>query len=260
MKYYVFTLLTLVILSACGSKDNPEDDPVLPGTIKSGSINSEYMGTAMRYTVWLPAGYDSSKSYPFLYLLHGAGDDALSWNNKGGASKIADRYIHAGGTPMIIVMPDAQLTFYIGDYLWDKGIGAYEGYFHEELMPKVEADYHCNGKRAVAGLSMGGYGTLYYSLKYPEKFTYGYAMSPATDLDGFKGLIDGQSDKSVFPPLTLESGLSDWTISIQSVRDCATLLKDNGLDCTLVERSGGHDWGFWPVCLEKALVKVAETF
>jgi S-formylglutathione hydrolase FrmB len=260
MKKYVFTLLTLFFLSACGSKDNPEDSPVLPGTIESGAVNSEYLGMGMRYTVWLPAGYDASKSYPFLYLLHGMGDDEQSWNTKGGAGKIADRYIHKGGAPMVIIMPDAKVSWYIGDYLPDKGVFTYESYFHEELMPKVEADYHCNGKRAVAGLSMGGYGTLYYALKYPKKFTYGYSMSPATDLDGFQGIINEQADKNVFPPLTLESGTKDLTISISSVRACADMLASNGLEVTFIERSGGHDWGFWPVCLEKALVKVAETF
>ena len=259
MKRILLAFWALAAFSACGKTDQ-EEDPILPGTYESGAVSSVYMNGPMKYTVWLPAGYDASKSYPFLYLLHGAGDDEMSWNSKGGASKIADRYIHSGGKPMVIVMPDARLSFYIGDYLAETGDFSYESYFHKELMAKVEADYHCNGKRALAGLSMGGYGTLYYALKYPEKFTYGYAMSPATDLNGFKGLIDGQSDKNVFPPLTLESGLSDWTISIQSVRDCATLLKENGLDCRLIERSGGHDWGFWPVCLEKALVQVAKTF
>ena len=258
------TAVVLMVLSAlpsCTAKEDPVEDPVPEsGTVTRGSVSSVYMNTSMPYTVWLPAGYDASKQYPFLYLLHGAGDDETSWNAKGGASKIADKYLNAGGSPMVIIMPDAKLTFYIGDYLPEKGSFAYESYFHEELMPQVEAEFHCNGKRAVAGLSMGGYGTLYYVLKYPGKFTYGYAMSPATDLNGFQGLIDEQADKKVFPGITLESGLSDWTISIQSVRECAALLKDNGLDCTLIERSGGHDWGFWPVCLEKALVKVAGTF
>jgi S-formylglutathione hydrolase FrmB len=259
MYRFLLAFTALVAVSACG-KPNQDEDPILPGTYESGAVSSVYMNGPMKYTVWLPAGYDASKSYPFLYLLHGAGDDEMSWNSKGGASKIADRYIHDGGKPMVIIMPDARLTFYIGDYLPDKGEYAYESYFHKELMAKVEADYHCNGKRAVAGLSMGGYGTLYYVLKYPDKFTYGYAMSPATDLNGFQALIDEQPDKGVFPPITLESGLSDWTIPFKDVEACYELLDGNGLDCTLVKRSGGHDWGFWPVCLEKALVQVAKTF
>ena len=131
---------------------------------------------------------------------------------------------------------------------------------HNELMPEVESKYRCNGKRAVAGLSMGGFGTLYNVLKYPSKFTYGYAMSPATDADSSVALIKAQSSPSVFPPITIESGTTDWTIPIQGVRDYVQVLKENGVEVKFIERSGGHDWGFWPVCLQKALVAVGETF
>ena len=74
---------------------------------------------------------------------------------------------------MVIVMPNGLNKFYIAD--------GYEQYFEEELMTEVEKKYHCNGKRAIGGLSMGGYGTLYHALTYPQKFTYAYAMSPAVD-------------------------------------------------------------------------------
>ena len=42
---------------------------------RNQSISSRQMNRTMKYTVWLPGGYDSSKEYPFLYLLHGYGDD-----------------------------------------------------------------------------------------------------------------------------------------------------------------------------------------
>jgi S-formylglutathione hydrolase FrmB len=152
---------------------------------------------------------------------------------------------------MVIVMPDGLMSFYVGDY---------EEYMHKELMPAVEEKYHFNGKRAVSGLSMGGYGTLYNVLKYPQKYTYGYAMSPATDANGSVALIKEQSSPSVFPPITIESGTTDMTIPIKGVQEYVKVLKDNGIDCTFIERSGGHDWGFWPLCLEKALVAVGKSF
>ena len=252
MKRFLFSFLLLPALLCCG-KPSPEEQPeqIPAGTVTTGAVSSTYMGQSMNYTVWLPGNYDESKSYPFLYLLHGAGDDHLSWNSKGGANKMADKYMNAGGVPMIIIMPDAKLTFYVG---------AFEAYMHNELMPEVEAKYRCNGKRAVAGLSMGGYGTLYNVLKYPSKFTYGYAMSPATDANGSVALIKEQSSPSVFPPITIESGTTDWTIPIQGVREYVQVLKENGVEVKFIERSGGHDWSFWPVCLQKALVAVGETF
>lgn len=265
-----------VMALAVGCQKLPNDggkkkDSVPSGTVVQSSMLSAKRARTMKYTVWLPAGYDEKKTYPFLYLLHGAGDDNNSWIEKGGADKIANQYLADDGVPMVIIMPDALLTFYVNMEEVTNPmlqgldqIGHYEEYFFEELMPKVEEQYHCNGKRALAGLSMGGWGTLYYGLKYPEMFKYGYAMSPATGIDGLpvslRDLISKQSSTSVFPFITLESGTQDLTVGIQSVRDCDELLTSYDVKHHFIERSGGHDWKFWPVCLEKALVEIGKSF
>ena len=271
-------LAALAVLTvAAGCKKLPNDggkkgESVPSGSVVQGGVSSIKRARSMKYTVWLPAGYDEKKTYPFLYLLHGAGDDNNSWISKGGADKIANRYLADGGVPMVIVMPDAQMSFYVNletateDYVKSMDpVGHYEEYFIGELMPKVEELYHCDGKRALAGLSMGGWGTLYYGLKYPNLFKYyGYAMSPATGLSwlpvSLQDLISAQSDRSVFPFLTLESGSNDYTVSIESVRACDELLTSNEIPHRFIERSGGHDWNFWPVCLEKALVEIGKSF
>lgn len=265
-----------VMALAVGCQKLPNDggkkkDSVPSGTVVQSSMLSAKRARTMKYTVWLPAGYDEKKTYPFLYLLHGAGDDNNSWIEKGGADKIANQYLADDGVPMVIIMPDALMTFYVNMeevtnpmlQSLDQ-IGHYEEYFFEELMPKVEEQYHCNGKRALAGLSMGGWGTLYYGLKYPKMFKYGYAMSPATGIDGLpvslRDLISKQSSTSVFPFITLESGIQDYTVGIQSVRDCDELLTSYDVKHHFIERNGGHDWKFWPVCLEKALVEIGKSF
>lgn len=248
-------------LSACGHVD-PE--PVKPidltelinpdgQAVRGLTVDSKAMGKTMKYNVWLPPKFDANTAYPILYLLHGAGDDQNAWldSNKGNAMPIAARYVKTGGKPMIIVMPDAQMTFYMG---------AFEKYFHEELMPAVEARYKFSGKRAVAGLSMGGYGTLYHALKYPAKFTYAYAMSPAVDVNSFKELIDAQSDKKVFPPFTIEVGTEDTTVNNADAQQVANYMKEKGLTCEWIARSGIHYWNFWQECLPKALKKAGETF
>ena len=152
---------------------------------------------------------------------------------------------------MIIVMPDAQMTFYMGDF---------ETYMHEELMPKVESAYKFSGKRAVAGLSMGGFGTLYHALKYPQEFTYAYAMSPAASYDLFKTLVDGQSNKAVFPPFTIEVGDQDATVNNTETKKCADYMSGQGLKVKWIARDGGHTWDFWRACLPKALEKAGESF
>lgn len=252
MQYKSLLLCVLLafapFLASCTDPE-PEPEPA-KGTIERMTLYSPELKRDLNTTVWLPAGYEESRSYPFLYLLHGYGDDNNSWLSKGSAATILNSYVNGGGVPVVVIMPDALTTFYMGDY---------EVYMFETLMPAAESRFHCNGKRAVAGLSMGGFGTLFYSLLHPELFLYGYAMSPATDQGTFSALIEGR-DPAIFPPLTMESGLQDWTVSIESVRSAAALLQEAGLRCELIERPGGHDWSFWPICLEKALVKCGEVF
>ena len=260
----ILTILAVVALgafalSACG-KPEPDNggqvdltDFINPDgqALRGLSVDSRAMNQTMKYNVWLPPKFDADKAYPILYLLHGAGDDQNAWLDKGNAMQIAAKYVKTGGTPMIIVMPDAQMTFYLG---------AYEKYLHEELMPAVETKYKFSGKRAVAGLSMGGYGTLYHALKYPAKFTYAYAMSPAVDAGSFKVMIDAQTDKKVFPGFTIEVGTEDTTVNNADAEKVAEYMKEQGLKCEWIARTGIHYWNFWQECLPKALKKAGESF
>ncbi len=261
----VFLMTTMVValgafaLSACGHVEPEKEDQVdildllHPNgqEVRGLSVESKAMGKTMKYNVWLPPKFDAEKSYPIMYLLHGAADDQNAWLDKGDALRIAGRYVTTGGVPMIIVMPDAQMTYYLGSY---------ETYFHEELMPAVEARYKFSGKRAVAGLSMGGYGTLYHALKYPAKFKYAYAMSPAVDVNTFTGLINAQSDKKVFPLFTIEVGTEDTTVDNNAAKTVADYMNGQGMTCEWIARTGIHYWNFWQECLPKALKKAGESF
>ena len=75
----------------------------------------------------------------------------------------ADKAIKEGkATPMIIVMPDAQ-TGRRGYFNDVRGDWRYEDFFFEEFIPYIEEMYRIRKKkefRGVAGLSMGGYGSL----------------------------------------------------------------------------------------------------
>ena len=268
-KAFYYSLAALLIL-ACSTSKTENNDPwgqldedkvkesveeqAKAGKVLELSMYSSKMGQQMTYSVWLPREYDAEKEYPFLYLLHGYewGDQSrldLCWLDKGNAAEIAEKYQKNGGVAMIIVMPNGLSSFYQGDY---------EEYFHNELMPKVEGDLKCNGKRAIAGLSMGGYGTLYNALKYPEKFTYGYAMSPAA-YAWMASFIDGK-DVSKVPSFTIEVGTEDATVNNEDARALYNALIAKGVSCNWIERSGTHDWAFWQICLPKALAAVGATF
>lgn len=128
------------------------------------SLESEILDGERKYAVYLPPDYESSeRSYPVLYLLHGAGDDHTGWVQFGEVLHIADMAIREGkATPMVIIMPDANT----GVRGYFNNIGnewRYEDFFFEELIPYVESTYRIKGEkryRAVAGLSMGGGGSF----------------------------------------------------------------------------------------------------
>lgn len=267
MKKLLIISFALLAAVSCGTSTTENNDPwgkvdpdkatAQPKVLAELSMQSSKMGRSMTYSVWLPAGFDETKTYPFLYLLHGYETDDQNahydrcWLDKGNAAKIARDYQLAGGVPMVIIMPNGLDKFYTSD--------GYEDYFEQELMAKVEADYHCNGKRAIAGLSMGGYGTLYHALKYPEKFTYAYAMSPAAQT-WMSSFVDQKSDKSVFPAFTIEVGEQDRTVNNNDAKSLYNSLKSKGLTCEYISRPGTHDWVFWQACLPKALSAAGKSF
>ena len=263
----IFALaLGALALGACGSNepltpDDPKPIDILDLLNKEDklytglTITSKNMARKMSYSVWLPNGYDENKTYPFLYLLHGyeQGDQTnldRCWVDKGNARQIAQSYVQGGGVPMVIVMPNGLSSFYQGNY---------ETYLHEELIPFVEKSFGGNGKRAIAGLSMGGYGTLYNALKYPASFTYAYAMSPATSA-AMTALVDAQPDVKVFPGFTIEVGNEDTTVDNAASLNLAEYMKKKGISCEFIARPGYHYWNFWQECLPKALQKIGESF
>src|SRR3954470_7866885 len=74
------------------------------------SVKSKILNMDRKFAIYLPPDYETSqRSYPVLYLLHGAGDDQTGWVQFGEVQNIADKAIADGSaTPMIIVMPDAN--------------------------------------------------------------------------------------------------------------------------------------------------------
>ena len=145
------------------------------------TMTSKILKGERNYAVYLPPDYETSqRSYPVLYLLHGAGDDQTGWVQFGEVLHITDKAIKKGNaTPMIIVMPDAK-TGRLGYFNDPKGDWDYEDYFFKELIPYAEKKYRIKSEkryRAVAGLSMGGGGSFMYALHHPELFSSACTLS-----------------------------------------------------------------------------------
>ncbi|MDN5287585.1 MAG: esterase family protein [Mucilaginibacter sp.] len=261
------------------------------------NIKSDILKHNVKYAIYLPPDYETSnRTYPVVYLLHGYGDDQTGWLQFGEVNRYADKAIAEGKIPpMIIVMPDAQGTFYINSY---DGKNNYEDFFFREFIPSIEKEYRIKGTkeyRAVAGLSMGGFGTLVYSIKHPELFSAAAALSAAVRADDdFMAIPDTRwaevYSKVIGPDLkgrerlnaTWQSnsilGLvqSKTTDELKAVRywiDCGDddpLSKGNSLlHIALAEkkvphefriRDGAHNWTYWRTGITDALAFIGDSF
>jgi S-formylglutathione hydrolase FrmB len=265
--------------------------------LESRTIKSKLLGKDVKYNVYLPADFDKSeRAYPVLYLLHGYSDDETSWTQFGEVQTIADKAINEGSAaPMIIVMPDAGVSWYLNSY---DGKTRYEDFFVTELIPTIEATFRARPKkefRAIAGLSMGGYGTLLLSTKHPELFAAAAPLSAAVWTDsevvampeqrwnGFMAQLFGKDLKG-------EARLNDhWQKNsilkivettplekLKTVRfyiDCGDddfLIKGNmALHAAMIDKSlphefrvrdGGHSWGYWRTSLPDVLKFISQSF
>ncbi len=138
------------------------------------------------HQVWitLPANYSANrtKRYPVLYLLHGGGDGwAGQWVTGGGKVVEATKDLD-----LIVVMPEGGKVGWHTDWVNQRAAAQKWETFHiNQLIPWIDANLrtnpHKNG-RAIAGLSMGGYGALHYAFRHPDLFTYVGSFSGAADL------------------------------------------------------------------------------
>lgn len=265
---------------------------------ESLSVKSTILGKDVAYSIYLPADYDvSNRKYPVLYLLHGYTDDETGWTQFGEAHMIADRSIQSGeSAPMIIVMPDAGVTWYVNSH---DGKTRYEDFFIKELIPHIDASYRTRTTRqyrAIAGLSMGGYGTLIMATKHPELFSAAAPLSAAVWTDeevmandenfwnNALGNIYGKKDLVGKARLTehyyknsilkiIETGSAEELKKIRFYIDCGDedfLIKGNmALHAAMIDkkiphefrvRDGAHNWTYWRTALPDVLKFVSESF
>jgi enterochelin esterase-like enzyme len=254
-------------------------------------LQSEILNGQRKYAVYLPPDYDiSERSYPVLYLLHGAGDDQTGWVQFGEVLHIADKAIKAGkDTPMVIIMPDAQ-TGQRGYFNDIANEWRYEDFFFEELIPFVESTYRIKGEkryRAVAGLSMGGGGSFMYALHRPEMFSSACPLSAYIGPLSFEAFMErdarGRDDYSETELRKYFEGHNALSLiensdpeKIKSVRwyiDCGDddfLYEGNSLVHIAMRkkeipheyrvRNGGHTWTYWREALPVVLEFVSQAF
>ena len=229
--------------------------------------------------------YGSGKKYKVLWLLHGTFGDYTDWIRKSNIE------LYACERDLIVVMPSGLNADYVNWPDFALGYNTWD-YLFEELMPLVHHWLPASDKREdnfIAGLSMGGNGTLQYAAGHPEKFGGAAILSCAPrdlhqlakDLEdpecakvnyrlvngirnagGMEGYLNSPInvwdrlpeliEQDALPPLYFCCGKNDFLYDrYQAFKEYAQKL---GLKATFEEFDGfTHEWRFWDLTIQKAL-------
>ena len=237
------------------------------GEVRAVWYDSPTLKTKRRMMIYLPPGYELSRQkYPVLYLLHGTGGDETVWLEQGHAAQILDNLIAAGkAEPMIVVMPNGhtdtpaapgmgpdnneQPTF--AHKQWMEG--TFESSFND-IVTWVDQNYRTRASkryRAIAGLSMGGYHSLYISANQPDDFNYVGLFSAAIGRmdQGKSKIYDNLEEKLVAQfqqrPRLYWIGIGDKDFLYKDNEKFREMLDKNRLRYTYHESGAGHEWANW---------------
>jgi putative tributyrin esterase len=264
--------------------------PANPG-VQTIQFESKLVGKTLPYNVLLPVNYNQTESrtkrYPVIYLLHGLSGHYSNWLEK---TRLAD---YAASYEFIIVMPEGNDGWYTDSATvpTDK----YESYILQELIPDVEKRFRASsdaGSRAIAGLSMGGYGALKFGVKYPQRFVFVASMSGAlgaaswteSDLKGLEFIL--RSLQSVYgsessptrlandlsklyrdlpaasiaslPYIYLDCGTEDPLLPVN--RDFVAILMTRKIPHEYRQLPGSHSWTYWDSQVQEVLRIAAKKF
>jgi S-formylglutathione hydrolase FrmB len=237
-------------------------------------FQSKLLNATLPYNVILPPDYDTARStrYPVLYLLHGLTGHYTDWVSR---TNIAD---YAAQYRIIVVTPEGNDSWYIGNY---------ETYILQELIPDVQQRYRtieARYGRAIAGLSMGGYGAIKFGLKSPQTFAFAASMSgafgmtrftdeqvpaswreslklfgpagsetrKANDLFELAGNVPANRVASL-PYFYFDCGTEDSPLIFPYNRQLAHMMVDRKIPHEYRELPGDHSWSYWDRQIQEIL-------
>jgi len=204
-----------------------------PSHVATEHFHSDALGVDKTVVIYLPRGYDGqpAKRWPVFYYLHGLGGSETNWVKNGKLDAAADEL----GLAAIVVMPDGDDGFYIDspskvdyDQCMKDGTGlfipaqqphdttcvrarSYETYIAKDLVGWVDAHYRTLPRRdgrAIAGLSMGGFGAMELALRHPDEFAAAASHSGAIAMlyRGPRPFAPGKTE--------LLTNMSDWGATV----------------------------------------------
>ena len=270
-------LFSVLLIGGDARTDLYKVNKVAHGTVSKVWYESPTAGLTRRLTVYTPAGYETSgKEYPVLYLLHGIGGDENAWSELGRAAQILDNLIAQGkAEPMLVVMTNGNISqeacpgetsegFRVPTMMLPKTMeGSFETAF-PDVVKFVEKTYRVKkdkAHRAIAGLSMGGFHSLFISINNPDTFDYVGLFSAAVDQQqntangGFPNIYADRNQKidNLFSkhPKLFWIGIGKTDFLIKNNNDLRAYLDSKQHKYTYLETEGGHIWRNWRIYLSE---------
>ena len=270
------TSLAVAVIVACSAWISAVANP----RVETIQFRSKLINTTLPYSVALPEDYNTSTTtrYPVLYLLHGLTGHYNDWFSRTNVADYAAQY------RIIVVTPEGNDSWYIDSVTVPSE--KYESYILNELIPDVQQRFRtieARYGRAIAGLSMGGYGAVKFGVKSPATFAFVGSMSGAFGItrvgeegiqwDALKkslklfGAIgsDTRKENDVFelikqmlasrisslPFIYFDCGTED-SLSADN-RELAALLVEKKIPHEYRELPGDHSWGYWDRQVQEVL-------
>lgn len=223
-------------------------------TIATVEFESAALERHVSYTAILPD--TGAPPFAVLYQLHGYGDDHRAWLHRSNLLR------HAAPWPLIVVLPSGENSYYTGRF---------EQLLVRDLPGHVMRHFAAReGRAAIGGLSMGGYGAIRLGLKYPDRYASIFAHSSrlparaelpelawARALDGAAlddldlDALAARAASGNLPQLGFDCGSEDHLI--EDSRRFHALLERHEIAHHYAEYPGAHTWDYWDRHVPKAL-------
>ncbi len=176
-------VIAVLLLPAVVAAQQPFSDRTHPSAIFGGPRN---------YRIFLPPDYASRNiAYPVIYYFHGHSDRYTLERYDEGKDTVPKIAVFVAAHPVIVVAVDGYVardyTGFYGGAPWDVMAtgGEYDfGAYFRELVAHIDSTYRTltsRRARATAGLSMGGFMSLYLSARYPDLIGSASAFNPGPE-------------------------------------------------------------------------------
>jgi S-formylglutathione hydrolase FrmB len=259
-----------IILNGCNHHEEAAkvDAPRLVTGVQLRDVAfwSAALNRSMQYRAIFPAEISPVRKLPVLYLLHGGGGGFSDWSNYSDIASFAK-------SGMILIMPEGDDSYYTNSA--ERPQDRYEDYIANDLIKDVEKNFPVapdREHRAIAGVSMGGFGAVNIALKHPELFAFAAGISPALDVPSrrfsIKRIGQWRHHESIFgawdsdtrrnnDPFVLAAKADPSRVAylflscgeqeglFPSVKRFANLLAQRKFTYEFHAEPGGHNWNQW---------------